>query len=291
MDKKSIAIKLEEFSRDDLSASTLKEQISYVVSQSDLVFKKNRILKIRNELANKEIEEEQVYEYLLEFSNWFFFVFFNNKKPNWLKAALTQHLKDKPNAIKYHTYHDFFSLGWTIEDVMISAISISNDNIDNYSSSNEDLAHWIKLREQNLSYYIGIEFCGEIIGHLGLVILTEKEYLLLKKGEMNEEDIQGKRDDESSSLYLYVSSIVVKKEFRNLNILKKLLVKANRVFFGTKDRLNRVQSILAIAYTEEGSKVCRSLGFDFIQKYAKFGEIYEGTLDNIYKTKIGAMLL
>lgn len=291
MDKENIAIKIENFYKKDLSSNTLNELISYVLnSQPDAVFKKSRILKIKNDLATEKIEEQKLHEYFLEFSNWFFFIFFSNVKPNWLKIALIQYLKYNPNAIKYYTYDDFFKLGWNIKDVMVSAISISNDNIDNYNSSNEDLAHWIKLREQNLTFYIGVEFCGELIGQLGLITLAEKEYLLLRKGEIDEADIKGRRDDKTSPIFLYVSSIVIKKEFRNGNILRKLLVKANRIFFSEPSILNRVKAILAIAYTDKGSKMCKSLGFNFIQKHPKYGEIYEGDLNSIYQSKIGYIL-
>lgn len=254
--------------------NVFKEFISSEIKHKNTSFKRERVLYLIQSI-NLETEISQ-NKPLLEVSQWFYKLY-NMPYPNWL-ATLCQNYYVE-NGLSFWSYSDFYSNMWKTEDIIKDAISLSDDNISNYHPSESSIENWSRLREKNSQFYIAALLLGDIVGQIGAIAISEKEYHQLIDGNLDEEKIEGVKN----TRYLYIPSFAVNKKYRTIKTVLKLLHLFLEQIVPYKDN---IWQLTTIAYTSQGINAAKKLGFKFLKKHASEGYIYKATPKDILHSKV-----
>jgi hypothetical protein len=179
------------------------------------------------------------------------------------------------------SYPELLQHGWQIKDIVVSSVLLSDSGIANYHASHDEIAHWCRLRSKNINLFSGAILAGELIGQVGFIQLDDHEYGLLRCGKLAEEDIVGISDQYSGPVYLYIPSVVLKPEWRNKSLLFKLFTHLLNQLEQQQEFLERVQGIIALAYTEDGASLCERFNFKLEHTIDSGERIYTGELSQL----------
>lgn len=257
---------------DDFIEATLKN----IDISNGYIYKYQRIMYIKESL---KINQYDLLDntLLLEITVWYFII---NKlvTPKWVlhRFKTTYNTKN----IHYYSIKDFQRVGYLIEDIVYDSVLLSAEEIYNYSVRKDDIEKWLKIRKANADLFIGMSFSGMLIGHLGAVALSNTEYINMKSGLLNEDEISSSSLSMSTIDYLYFPTIVIKKDFRKPLLVKNLILNFFKFIFQSK-KLETLKSIVVNVYTPEGRHLCEKLGFEFLCEHKDGGEVYELLLMNI----------
>ncbi len=225
-----------------------------------LAFIKNQIIK-NNALINEEVTIEIIYTYFLlsdpEMCEYFY---------TYLKAFYLENIN---NAYLY-TYQDFEKNHWSIYDVVLDSVRLSAKLIENYKIDNDEIKHWIDIRTKNKELYLAFVLSGIIIAHIGGIAINTSEYELMKKGILNEVDLKNGTNNIKNIKYIYVPTIVIEKDFRKPQLLRRLLFSFIEILL----RYKNLESIIINVYSLEGKKLSERLGFKFITSHNDGGKVY-----------------
>lgn len=266
--------KLDQFfgTQESLHLRLFPEQIetllASLLSNSDQ-FKSQRMSEL---LKKKEFSELE----WLEWFNWYYVIAQKSGLPKWFsefKSAMTQ-----AHNIRCMSYPQLLEQGWRIEDVVMSSVFLSDSGISNYHASDSELAHWSRLRRQNLNLFSGAILAGELIGQVGFIKLDEREYELLRQGKLEEENIAGVSDTYTGNVYLYVTSVVVKPEWRKKSLLFKLFKHLISQLVEQESLVARVKGLIALAYTQEGATLSERFNFELVHTMECGELVYTGKL-------------
>ncbi|MAD42232.1 MAG: hypothetical protein CL623_07560 [Arcobacter sp.] len=225
-----------------------------------LVFIKNKIIK-DDEVVSKEIEIEIIYTYFLLNDLKMFEYFFNHLNTLYLKNM---------NKAYLYTIKDFEKNHWSIYDVVLDSVRLSAKLIENYEIDNDEIKHWVNIRKKNKELYLAFVISGIIVAHIGGIAINISEYKLMKKGTLNEVDLKNGTYNINNIKYIYIPTIVIEKEFRKPQLLKKLLSS----FFEILLKYKNLESIIINVYSLEGKKLSERLGFKFVTSHNDGGKVY-----------------
>ncbi len=258
------------------SQQTFEDIRNYL--QQNSVFKRNVMLELLVP------ETEYSLSQWLEWFNWYFQAFALDV-PNWLTQKLITFSHDNTN-FSVVTYQDLLNAKWTVQDVVTSSISLSASGIDSYHPNNNELEHWSRLRHKNLDLFIGMLLAGQLVAQVGFVMLDKSEFIQLRNGEITEDKIQGVKSEYSRDIYLYVPSVVIKKDFQKKYLLPVLLqhlllqLKSNKAFF------SRVKGFIALAYTEAGERLCSEFKLLPYPQTNSKDKVFVGTIEDFSNSNI-----
>lgn len=237
------------------------------------LYKIQRVLYLKNLLTKKLIDfngnEEAIF---IEISKWYYRVI-NQNSPLWLEEKINSYYKRNPSYLRVYDLNDFQNKKWTIDDVVRDSVLLSGSQITNYVPSEVDIKYWTSLRKKNQELFLGIVFCGQLVGHVGAVALSSKEYKLMKKGILSEDDLKEGLLDRDRIEFLYIPTIVILPQYRSPFFLKSFL----KSFFLCLKKINKkkyLKSILVNIYTKNGELLSKKLGFKFVTKHKDGGDIY-----------------
>ncbi|PWI32504.1 hypothetical protein DI392_15770 [Vibrio albus] len=215
----------------------------------------------------------------LEWFNWYYVVAKKLNEPDWFTQAKASIATSKN--ITCMSYPQLLQHGWQIKDIVISSVLLSDSGIANYHANDNEVAHWCRLRSKNINLFSGAILAGELIGQVGFIKLNAHEYELLRQGKLAEEDIRGVSDTYAGPVYLYVPSVVLKPEWRKKSLMFKLFTHLTDQLERQHELVERVQGLIALAYTKDGASLCDRLNFKLEQKMENGERIYTGDLSQL----------
>lgn len=279
------------FNAGGLSEDVCQELVDALARSDVFVYKRERIKCLLGLGGVNATDFTGRRDRWIELFNWYHYQYLQTRKPCWLESALLNYAATSAGAVAYHTYSELLATGWTVKDVVLSSIAISEDNIAAYQPDANEIEHWVRLRRNNSRLFAGALCCGELVGQAGFITLSSREYELLLRGELNEESIEGESYREGNNVYLYIPSVALRTGFRKRGHLYAML----RVLFAQLQHeaydLTCVKALVAHAYTEDGEQLCRKLGFRFVVSHQDFGNIFATDLAQLSRSKLGARLL
>lgn len=261
-------------------------QILKVFLKNSDVHKQQRMIHL---LSERALYQEPEW---LEWFNWYYFVFDEVQFPLWLQQELEAFAADSKN-ISLISYPELLAAGWAIKDVVVSSIRLSAAGINDYEPDEHELAHWVRLRQKNLSLFSGAILAGELVGQIGFIMLGEDEYHKLRVGTLVENQIVGVDENYDGKVYLYIPSVVIKKTLQNRSLLLKLL----RHLFSQLQQskiAHRVDGFIALAYSSAGESLCQKLNFQLNTQNQGSYKAYTGSLSDVQQSffaeKLGFLL-
>jgi hypothetical protein len=258
------------------SAIKLIEQILNIDELNNILYKRERMIYLKSILEKRTLPisdtEEEIF---LEIIRWYYCII-NQKTPQWLKTKIKNYYEINPNRLTIYSMRYFQKFKWSIDDVVRDSVLLSGNQITNYQPNEEDIKYWIKLRKKNQELYQGAVFCGQIVGHIGAIAITNYEYELMLKGILSEDNIAIDKVEKYKIKYLYIPTIVILPEYRSPFFLKAFL----KSFFKKIYKVKSLKVILANIYTEKGKKLSEKLGFKFVINHRDGGKIYKLDISN-----------
>lgn len=114
---------------------------------------------------------------------------------------------------------------------------------------------------------------SKVVGFVNMFPVKEEVFESLKAGNFNDKNlhINDIESLNSSSLNMFLSCIVVKKEYRKIGLTKKLLQQAVKQYKDVEDRCNW---IIIDNVTEEGARFSEKYGFSFVRHSFHGSNIY-----------------
>ncbi len=118
---------------------------------------------------------------------------------------------------------------------------------------------------------------GKIIGFINLFPIKPDVYLLLKAGRFNDSSLRVEHlDDGKGELcYMFLSCLVVDREFRGLGVTSMLLNAAIKPYLDFP-----CVSVITDNVTEEGVRFSENYGFSFICESEHRSKVYEQSWSN-----------
>ncbi len=264
----------EKFNSKIFSAQVKKRLKAYLTHHA--TFKKNRMLQL---LADDFHCDNLTW---IEWFNWYYQGLSFSEFPAWLQDAKDQL---SVNDIKLVSYPNLTDLGWEIQDVVKSSIDISAAGIGNYIPTEHELEHWVKLRRQNMELFTGAVLAGELVAQVGFIKITAAEHQKMSLGKLSENNLSGLCDDSNEEIFLYIPSVVIKRELQKKTLLMKMLQhlfqQFNNSAIGPK-----VKGFIAIAYTKDGEKLCQQFNLSYKTSHLKDQKVYSGTADDLLQSKL-----
>lgn len=196
--------------------------------------------------------------------------------PPWLASLEHALVETHPACVRYDSYDYFLAHGWTVHDMVLSSIELSTANIGNYDGSGEDIEHWVRLRQKNLPFFLGVTCCGTLVGQWALTLLTGPEYQALLRGTLEEEEIVGAAYAGPGEYIGYISTTTLRPDFRRHRFLRGLLEHIAGLMRSQLDQGVRFSHIGANAYTEAGVQLCRLFGLEYVTTHSSQGRVYVG---------------
>jgi hypothetical protein len=153
---------------------------------------------------------------------------------------------------------------------------------------------WIRVNPDIYTFLID-RGSGRTVGYLNAPPLTSSMYSKLRRGQADDNEITG-RDiveyDHDQQLKIYLMSIVIDASCRHIGhaLWQQAYVQLIGGFLDMLADLARHKSIfvthlLATAWTDEGERICKSLGMTPVGKDRFGDQIYEVNLSNIARGK------
>ncbi len=291
INKKLINI-FEEYYLKNLSKTSAILLINNIVDNfpSDIkLYKYERISFIKNIIYNYKYNKLNK-KYYFEICLWYYRIF-EKKNNSWLNENLIDFYKNNKNLIEIFKIEDFIRYKWSINDVVSDSVRLSSDNIFNYHISDEEIKYWVQIRNKNKELFLGLLFCGKIIGHIGAIAINKTEYDLMKKGVLQENKLAHGTLDINIVEYLYIPTIVIEYNFRDPFVLKNIIINFFKLIKQFNEKNKSIKSILANVYSEEGKNVAEKLGFKAIKKHIDEGMIYELDVDFMNTNKKAASII
>lgn len=243
---------------------------------NNATFKKRRML----QLLSVDVHCDDMA--WLEWFNWYYQGVSFSECPAWLQ---NEKGKLSLNDIKLMSYPNLTDLGWEIKDVVKSSIDISAAGIGNYIPTEHELEHWVKLRRQNMDLFTGAVLAGELVAQVGFIKITAAEHQKISAGKLSENSLSGLCDDSSDEIFLYIPSVVIKRELQKktllMKMLKHLFQQFNNSAIGPK-----VKGFIAVAYTKDGEKLCQQFNLSYKTSNLKDQKVYSGTIDDLLQSKL-----
>ncbi|WP_133471712.1 hypothetical protein [Paraglaciecola marina] len=244
------------------------------------IYKRGRILHL---LGNGVADTKETW---FEFYNWCYREFEYLETPLWYKAKYAEYSATKEN-IKFMSYHEFLQQYWTVEDVVKSSIFISDEGINNYNASDQEIIHWTRLRNKNLCCFTGAVCGGELVGQVGFIMLNNEEHNQMKNGLLDESDIVGTSLDFEGPIYLYIPSVVIKPEFQNRYLLPVMFRHLFNQLVLMPELIDKLQGFIALAYSDDGVAMCKGFNLQFQSQDFTKSKIYTGSLSAMLNSPIG----
>lgn len=243
--------------------------------QPESLFKYTRIRYLASRPATGAETVLDLWCEALEVSGWYYRRV-ESAPAQWLTALEQGLAETHPACVRYDTYDYFLARGWTVHDMVLSSIDLSTANIGDYDGSGEDIDHWVRLREKNLPFFLGVTCCGTLVGQWALTLLTAAEYQALLRGMLEEEEIVGDRYAGPGEYIGYISTTTLRADFRRHRFLRGLLDHIAALMRSHLDQGVRFAHIGANAYTGAGVQLCRLFGLEFVTDHRSQGRIYAG---------------
>jgi len=243
-------------------------------------YKRGRILHL---LENGVADDKETW---FEFYSWCYMEFENLNTPLWFEEKYAEYASKKEN-IRFMSYRDFLQQHWTVEDVVKSSIFISDQGINNYSASDQEIIHWTRLRNKNLSCFSGAVCGGELVGQVGFIMLDEQEHNQMKTGMLNESDIVGTSLAFDGKIYLYIPSVVIKPDFQNRYLLPEMFRHLFKQLVLEPELIDKVQGFIALAYSDDGVEMCKGFNLQLQPQIFTDSKIYTGSLSAMLNSPIG----
>lgn len=215
----------------------------------------------------------------LEWFNWYYVLAKELNEPDWFTQVKAGIATSKN--ITCMSYPQLIHDGWQIKDIVISSVLLSDSGIANYHANDHEIAHWCRLRSKNINLFSGAILAGELVGQVGFIKLNVDEYEGLRQGKLAEEDILGVSDTFTGPVYLYVPSVVLKPEWRKKRLMFKLFTHLIGQLESQHELVQRVQGIIALAYTEDGASLCDRFNFKLEHKTDNGELVYTGDLSQL----------
>ena len=275
------------------TAST--QQVYYLLKQTQITPKseQNQIgLERQKYLAKKLITLPMTVKRSVNCSLWLEYIclYYRNKPsrllPQWLEVFRARLFSEKLLPLEVLTFDALIKERWTVEDVVISSMHLSSENINGYSFSENAVSHWISLRRSGQPFFLSLLFAGDMVGQWALTLLNEMEFNLLMRGELNEENIKGQKYRGKGNYYGYISTVSVSPKFRGQRATGLLLQSVSNLLVTNKALGVTFSGLAANAYTHAGEKLCSAFGMNFVVDDVEFGKIYCADENTLYSSKL-----
>jgi hypothetical protein len=253
-----------------------------------------RLNMIRSNLSMASSTDNIKFECIfVELYAWYYAEYLEGDIPTKLEKKNVALFYKRPENAKVYSLEQLLSRGWTVEGVMRQAVKISEESIAGYLPTDNESMHWSTLRKKNLELYLGLVFCGNLIGQVGAVALLEAEYIKMKLCKLKEQDIVGDTPSaQSPARFLYVPSIVIKSQYRNFKLLSTMLRKWILLITTTRLIDQEECRLLVCPYTKEGIRIAKMFGLEPVcTGSSAYGEIWEASVSQLRLSKIGARYL
>lgn len=239
------------------------------------LFKYTRIHYLASRRATASVAALEQWCEVLEVCEWYY---------HWVESTTSQGLTSlrqelvtsHPACVRYDTYDHFLATGWTVHDMVLASVELSTANIGDYDGGREDIDHWVRLREKNLPFFLGVTCCGTLVGQWALTLLTPAEYHALLAGTLEEEAIVGASYAGPGEYIGYISTTTLRPEFRRHRFLRSFLDQIAGLMRSQLAQGVRFSHIGANAYTDAGARLCRLFGLVYVTEHHSQGRIYAG---------------
>lgn len=168
-------------------------------------------------------------------------------------------------------------------------IKLDYENISNLSMEDEGtLDQWLPIFVNNPDTWRILVYSRKIIGYWHFVPLKNRTYEKIKHGKIHEIDINEMdvKKLRNGGYKIYLRSMVLKKEFRDSEATNILFGS----FFNVLEELSvkgiEINEMCAIAYTDDGKKLCKKFGMIYLGKMQSRGDIYYLKMEDMFKYKI-----
>ncbi|PLW81389.1 hypothetical protein CWI75_16290 [Kineobactrum sediminis] len=243
--------------------------------QPESLFKYTRIRYLASRPSSGTETVLDLWCEVLEVSKWYYRSV-ESAPAQWLASLEHALVETHPACVSYDSYDYFLAHGWTVHDMVLSSIELSTANIGNYDGSFEDIEHWVRLREKNLPFFLGVTCCGTLVGQWALTLLTGSEYQALLCGTLEEDEIAGARYTGPGEYIGYISTTTLHRDFRRHRFLRGLLEHIAGLMRSQLTQGVRFLHIGANAYTEAGVQLCRLFGLEYVTEHCSQGQVYVG---------------
>lgn len=243
---------------------------------------------IASRLAQPSLTAESTerYSMWLEYLCLYYRNSANGRLPKWLEDFRKQIFQERKISLEALTLEQLITRGWSIEEVVVSSVRLSNENIQGYLSSDHSVDYWVSLRRSAQPFFLSLLFGGDIVGQWALTLLRDKEFELLLQGKLNEEMIKGNRFNGAGRYNGYVSTVSISPSFRGQVALRALLGGVADVLYTNKENGITFSGIAANAYTGDGEKLCLAFGMKYLVDDLEYGKIYFADEQSLYKSKV-----
>ncbi len=270
------------------------QQIYYLLDQTRLEKKNSEFqfgLERQKYVAGKIISSPMLAKYSDRCSMWLEYVclYYRNKPkrllPKWLENYRAKLFYEKVLPVEALSFNQLLAEGWTADDVVVSSMLLSSENIEGYHFEESTVNHWVSLRKRGQPFFLSLIFAGDMVGQWALTLLDENEFDSLLRGELNEEGIRGKKFEGAGKYYGYISTVSVSHKFRNQRAVGLLLKSVGNLLHTNQSQGVIFSGLVANAYTTAGEKLCSKFGMNFVVDDSEHGKIYYADEQSIYNSK------
>ncbi|RXS41574.1 hypothetical protein EST55_11730 [Idiomarina sp. 29L] len=175
-------------------------------------------------------------------------------------------MQEKQLSSGFFTYAELQGMGYTVDGIVEKTVALSADDISGYDSQDNESQYWLKHRRNNMSLFVCAMQGDTMLGHFSAMRVKTNEAMAFLEGKCAETEftVVSEQDAKTTSHYVYISAVVVKKSLRNSTVALKLIRQGYRLLNQYLKETPQAKGIFAEAYSEEGRRLCELFGMNNI---------------------------
>lgn len=175
-------------------------------------------------------------------------------------------MHEKQLSPRFLTYAELQELGYTVDDMVEKTVALSADDISGYDSQDNESQYWLEHRRNNMSLFVCAMQGDTMLGHFSAMRVKTDEAMAFLEGNCAETEftVVSEKDAKTTSHYVYISAVVVKKSLRNSTVALKLIRQGYRLLNQYLKDTQQAEGIFAEAYSDEGRRLCELFGMNNI---------------------------
>ena len=173
-------------------------------------------------------------------------------------------MHEKQLSPRFLTYAELQELGYTVDDIVEKTVALSADDISGYDSQDNESQYWLEHRRNNMSLFVCAMQDDAMLGHFSAMRVKTDEAMAFLEGKCAETEfsVVSEKDAKTTSHYVYISAVVVKKSLRNSTVALKLIRQGYRLLNQYLKDNQQAEGIFAEAYSDEGRRLCELFGMN-----------------------------
>jgi len=178
---------------------------------------------------------------------------------------------------------ELLKMGWSIEDMVNAGINLDYETIDDITEEhNGNFEQWLDVSKSNAdSIRWLLDDKNNVIGYWHFTALFDKTFIKAKNGQLLDSEITCHEIPLllPGTYNIYFIGICLKEEYRRKTMtFGRLLFSIIEVIEEMAKKKVFINEICALAYTDNGIQLCKSIGLKYLRDHIEHGKIYCGKI-------------